>query len=185
MASLTDKSKDAKPEIVVWIKCEIDNGYGHVVARVGVRDPRNEEGFNTQCSCIDSLAHPEKLCLWSQCSRGYNGRTAREDGLYAIEVIYTDPYCLDVHKVQAMAKTLTAIDRKMQRMASVEGHAADYGTALNRFARAIGAKRIYVKRPCNQHWISWTLKDARWAANELVNDCFDHLDGTTTKAGAA
>lgn len=62
------------------------------------------------------------------------------------EMKYSAPSSVDAIAAERMFKTLTRLQKALERIYEAEGHAASFGQSINRLARIIGAK--YIMTPC-------------------------------------
>ena len=92
------------------------------------------------------------------------------NGAYAYETAYRDTN-VNVRDGEAMMKVLRSIQRKMEKMESVEGSAKSFGQYVNRVARALGIKRVYLRKNGNGHGVSaWTVAEIVWRIDSVTEE---------------
>jgi hypothetical protein len=91
---------------------------------------------------------------------------------------YWKPLEIELRTSRIMAKTLSLISKRMQKMSHDEGYPATFGEQVTRFARAIGARRIifwhgtesnYDKDTWHNEWIENMALAINRHGNEWLN----------------
>lgn len=91
-------------------------------------------------------------------------------------------------ELAALAKTLSAIDRKMLRYREREGNPESFGQYVNRFARAVGATKVCSVNLRNKRSGYMEIKNAAYLVDSLRREDFPtaaELADAAEKAGAA
>jgi hypothetical protein len=65
--------------------------------------------------------------------------------LYAWKVEYNSPHSVDAHRAEAMHKMLKRIQKKLDAISDVRGHAADYAEFVGRVAETFGKDTLIVR----------------------------------------
>jgi hypothetical protein len=114
--------------------------------------------------------------IWSQ---GDTQSTLRHDGerLYGWEYAYTNVHAVDTAKAKRMAKTLTTIERRMDKLRETQGRPKTFGQFVAHVAKAIGAATLVIV-PESQHSWDWRQKDRRF---ENFPAAIDHIDYVVNK----
>ena len=81
-------------------------------------------------------------------SQGHASDAARS--LYGWDVRYRDVYAVDGYRVKRLAKTLGAVERRLERLRVKYGRPESFGAYVARVAEALGADSIVVVAPGNQ-----------------------------------
>ena len=67
-------------------------------------------------------------------------------------VCYSDVFQITLKHARIYLKTLSDIEKRLQRMESVEGRPLTFGDEVNRFARAIGAEGLIFWTGTHSHY---------------------------------
>ena len=125
----------AKREIALVIRVEKSGEYGHVTGYTAKPDSSKGNGF----SGFMSYEHPlHGLIIHSQIS-------AKSEALYGWQFAIESYARCDLNDAKNIVALLAPIQRKMDKMHETEGNAASFGAWVNRIARAIGAKKVFVQ----------------------------------------
>jgi hypothetical protein len=95
---------------------------------------------------------------------GWTYRDNDDSGVF-YKIAYRDVYSIEAHEALTMHKTLTTIGRKQDKMNDAEGYATSIGQAVNRFARAIGAKVLLSYSKNNR--AGWSYDDSTFIDHPL------------------
>lgn len=69
-------------------------------------------------------------------------------------------------RLENIAKILRSIERKMEKMSQVEGPSQSFGAYVNRFGRAIGAKKVVINK--NNGWGgTHSIREAAWCVEQV------------------
>jgi hypothetical protein len=137
------KSKNINLALKV-VEVKNDNGYYHIFARpvtIGSLPDRGHRASDFVDS-IDSYDLIDGLHLNGLEVKSQGGNTDAERRLYGFEVVYRHVCEVDRREAARYHKTLSAIDRKMERLSDKFGAPATFGQFVARVAVAIGAKQF-------------------------------------------
>lgn len=128
---------NAKPAFCIILRAEIDGDFAHVNGSVGILSDTEENGFDYAYS----QGGVAQVRIRSQANR------TNDSGLYGWSFGYDAPYYhVDLYTAKRMLETLRPIEARMEKARLLEGDARTFGAWINRLARAIGAKTVFIKR---------------------------------------
>lgn len=67
---------------------------------------------------------------------------SRTDSYCNVDLRYRDPYAVDLHRAQVMVKTLSGLQRKLDKFAAQFGNTDEYPEYLGRVFAALGVNRV-------------------------------------------
>jgi hypothetical protein len=144
---------------------DIDNG-------AGLRAPVANDRIRNVCD--DDALYLRGLRLGSLTVTSQGDSDSANRRLYAWGVEYRNVFSVDRQSAEGMAKTLAAIERRMEAIAVKYGQPATFGAYLLRMADAIGATRIVIPAgeirssyDDRQHRVL-SLDDGAYAVDRLV-----------------
>lgn len=153
-----------KKEIALAIRVEKSGEYGHVTGFTCKPDDSKGHGF----SGFMSYEHPlHGLIIHSQINRG-------SESLYGWQIAVESYNRIDLSDAKNAVALLTPIQRKLDKMYETEGQAASFGAWVNRIARAIGAKTIFVQNDekariaSGNTYRAYTLGDSVYAVDRVT-----------------
>lgn len=110
--------------------------------------------------------------------------------LFGFDVRYKDVYTLDRRNAPAFAKTLTTIDKRLDKLTDKFGNASTFGAYLARVAAAIGATQIVFAVDANKHGSSYrdnkhnivSLRDGAYRVDRMVDEWVHERDAKVVPA---
>ncbi len=155
---------EKKPERVLCLVPERNGNYGrygHINGYASHLSATDSVGFDGQRYGPDSEIL--NLRIKSQCD---------ESGgpLYGYDLSYAAHEGLTLYEAEKAVKLLKPIERKIHGFYKVEGNPQNFAQWVNRVARAIGAKGVFLfdkerKDKTGNGWRAYTLGDAVYAIN--------------------
>lgn len=128
---------------------------------------------NISCSYDSDLVNGldlDSLRIWSQ-GGGY-ANTADNARLYGWEIGYHDVYSVDRYRANRMAKTMNAIDKRMEKDREKHGRPKTFGQYVASVAKAIGATKLVIGE--NKHGWDTIENDRRIV--DFPGSAIDHID---------
>ena len=127
-----------KHETAICVWTEFDGDFAHIKGYI-CKPELSSDGMPES---VDRYDHPlHTIKLHSQGSKCY-----QFTGMYGMEVAVDCYMRVNLQDAKKAIAVLTPIEKKMEKMQSEEGCTKSYGQWLNRVARAIGAKKVFIRR---------------------------------------
>ena len=116
----------------------------------GIYYGEGEHMQNLQLRCYQNPEHPEREC-------------------YAWYTEYSEIYSLDVYRVGELYKTLTSVEKGLEKARERDGQCTTFGHYVLRVARALGITKIIRKHPHYPgEYQSLSLADGQYAVDNLI-----------------
>lgn len=122
------------------------------------------------------------LRIWSQGDERSANDGSREP-LYGWQVAYSDMFgTVDKDKAVRMARTLTAIDKRIEKLRETQGRPKTFGQYVAHVAKAIGATQLVTVSDKAPSSFDWNSVEKRFTAFPDAIDTIDHLVTRTVDA---
>lgn len=173
----------SKFDVVLVIERKREGEYGHITGRVAKAAPMDRSGWKH----FEYLECPlEHVRITSQCDQ-------RADcaGMYGYEVEWAANSTIRLHEMREAIKVLAPIQKRMHDMYTAEGSHKSFGQWINRVARAIGAKAVFIRQSQQwadrhgQPWRHHDLGDAVSAVDREVETLLTELNPERRQKEAA
>jgi hypothetical protein len=160
-------SRAKPPTVPLWLLMSETRecGYFHIDGRIVVQVSRHgstaPEGPDDHYSAGTLWSGLRLRCQGDEQSRARAGEGQRDTPVYGYSCEYHDVYSVDRRMAIRMAKTLTDLDRKLDKLTDQRGYARTYGEYVGRVAEIFGCAGIAFTRTARsrdttgERWI-WT-----------------------------
>lgn len=156
--------KTMKQETAICVWTEFDGDYAHIKGYVC----KPELSANGPDS-VDYYHPLHSIKLHSQASKSYLFTS-----MYAMEIAVDCYARVNLRDAKKAVAALTPIEKKMGKMQSEEGCTRSYGQWLNRVARAIGAKKVFIRKAgAFQQYIEATGNDIIYHGDSMERKIAD------------
>ena len=101
------------------------------------------------------------------------GGCSTDTRLYGFEVEYRNVFSIDTAKAERIAKTLTTIRKRMEKLSDKVGRPKTFGQFVGHVAKAIGATKLVLVKNDNMRG-GWDTADVSFRS--FPTEAIDHID---------
>jgi hypothetical protein len=173
----TTTTDDPTQPLYLVISEERRDGYYHLRGRIATQKYDNHQwipyGRDDEWAWSTGIL-TSGLHISCQGDRQSQTRTDRPEPVYGFSCEYRDVYQIDARKATRMAKTLTRVNAKLEKLSEQRGYVKTFGEYCGRVAEALGCAGIAVEKSrksqsiTGQRWDWMTLGEGVNRVNQCI-----------------